>query len=384
MREGALPRSVDVVVVGAGVIGLAVAWALQRRGMPVLVLDRGEPGSGATGASAGMLAPVSEAETETPELLELGLDSHERYGAWAGELERASGIDVAYRADGSLWVALDRDDHERIEHLHETLRQRGLPARMLAREAVLDAEPHLSPRVLGALQVIDDHQVEPRALVRALDGAIRGGGGHIESGLEVREVTASGGRVGGVRAAAADGSAVEVEARVVVVAAGAWSGTSIELPCARPAVRPVKGQILRLRGAPLLTHLLRHPEVYLAPRADGDLLVGATMEEVGFDDSTTAGAAMDLLRRAFALVPGIYDLQIAEMCAGFRPASRQGKPIVGPTEVEGLFLATGHHRGGVLLAPATGELLAEAIVTGRTPQRLAPFAPARAAAVGGA
>jgi glycine oxidase len=364
----------NAVVVGGGIIGTSVALELARRGLAVEVLDDGRLEGAATLAAAGMLAPISEAQIEEPLVLELALDSLERFPAFVRELEALTGQDCGYRTDGTLWVAIHRDDVGELQHLEDTVGARlgrGAVRRMTAAE-VLEREPHVSGRVLEGLWVERDLQVDPRALASALRSGARALGATIRREVRVTEILASGSRVSAVEAVGPDGP-FRRTCDVVVLAAGAWSTSGIRSPHAGPAIRPIKGQLLRLRGVPLLRHVVRHPEVYLVPRGDGELLVGATMEEVGFDPSPTAGAVYDLLRRGRVLVPGLYDLALAEVSVGFRPVSRDSRPAIGPTSIAGLYVATGHGRQGVLLAPSTAHHLAECIAGGRVPDVLGPF-----------
>jgi glycine oxidase len=324
-----------------------------------------------------MLAPVSEAEIDTPEVVELGLDSLRRYPDFVRGVEALAEAPCGLRTEGTLWVAVDRDELAELEHLAETLARKGLASRPLDGDRVRELEPHLSGRVLGGMELASDHQVDPRALCRALERAIARLGGGVATGAAVERVEAAGGRVGAVLGRDENGRPFRVEAETVVVAAGAWSGRDLELPVDPLGLRPVKGQLVRLRGPRLLRHVVRTPEVYMVPRADGELLVGATMEEMGFDVSPTGGATMDLLRRAWEALPGIYDLRLVEVSVGLRSAVDDHLPVIGATGIEGLFLALGHFRNGVLLAPATGYYLARWITAGESPAELAPFAPAR-------
>jgi glycine oxidase len=377
-----LNRNGEIVIIGGGVIGLSVAQELLRRGETVRVLDRDDPEGVSTPAAAGMLAPVSEAELEDSEVLAFALDSLDRFPAYVASLETLTGHSCEYRTDGTLWVATSRDDEGELEHLRETLRLKELPYRDLTSDEVWEREPHLTGRVLGGLLVERDLQLDPRALMIALQTAVERAGGRIDRGVTVKEIRVSGGRVDGLVESHADGSRNERPATRVVLAAGAWSTATIVSPIDHVGVRPVKGQILRLRGERLLRHVMRHPDVYLVPREGGDLLVGATMEEMGFDARPTAGAAHDLLREAHEVLPGIYDLEIVEFSVGFRPMSRANRPAIGATDTEGLFAATGHGRQGVLMAPGTAHHLADAIVLGQTPAAIAPFAPGGTARVG--
>ena len=366
--------SVDLLVVGAGVIGLAIGYEAARAGQRVLVVERDRPGSGASGTAAGMLAPASEAGRTEPSLVELALDSCRRYPAWVRAIEADSGLSCHYRTEGTLLVALNRDHDEALRREVDHQHGLGLHVEPLTADELLDREPGLSPRVTAGVFVEGDLQVDPRALLAALEAAIRRRGGSVEHGAAVGSIWLEDDRVAGVRLAAGDRS---IRADAVVIAAGAWSNDLAEPIGERLPLRPVKGQLIRLRGEPCIRHVVRTPEVYLVPRDDGELLVGATMEEQGFDDRVTAGATMDLLREAWRVVPGIHDLAVAELCVGFRPALRDGLPAIGALTPHGLFLATGHYRHGIMLAPATAALLVEAIRAGSPPASLAPFAPDR-------
>jgi len=370
--SGLADEAVEHLIVGGGVIGLSLAFELLERGRSVLVLERDEPGRGASDVAAGMLAPVSEADTGPDEVVGLGQESLRRYPDFVKRVERASGVDCAYRTDGMIWVATNRDERAELEHVEGTLLGKGLEARRLGAAEVLDREPHLSPRVTGGLLVSGDHQVDPRALARSLVAAIRALGGRIDSGCTVERIDED----GEVRGRAADGTPFEYRADRVVLAAGSWS-EEISLPIDRPGLRPVKGQLVRLRGVPLVRHMLRTPEVYLVPRATGELLIGATAEEMGFDVEPTAGAVLDLLRHAWELLPGIYDLVLAEINVGLRPTLMDHLPAIGPTGSKKLFLSLGHFRHGILLAPASAHYLAEWMHTGEPQGVLRPFLPER-------
>jgi glycine oxidase len=341
----------DVVVVGAGVIGLACAWRCAQRGLEVLVLEReAEPGAGASGVAAGMLAPVTEAEFGEEALLALNLAGAELWPAFAAELSERSGIDTGYRASGTLVVAADRDDAEELRRLHSFQESLGLDVRWLGGRECRRLEPRLSPRVAGGILAAQDHQVEPRSVVRALREALRSAGGELRCGVNVSDFAA-------------------LDAEHVVVAAGCWSG---------PPVRPVKGQILRLRGAALAQRLVRTPRCYIVNRAGGEVVVGATVEERGFDTSVTADGVFRLLEAAREVLPDVGELELVEAAARLRPGTPDNAPLIG--EHAGLVWATGHHRNGVLLAPMTAAAVAS-IVTGEAPpEAVEPFAPARFAA----
>ena len=391
LTAGDLPPSASVVVAGGGIIGLSLAFEFASRGVDVLVLERAHIGAGAAGVAAGMLAVAGEAEYETPELAEFGLESQRRYPEFVRRVEASGGLPCGLAQDGTLTVALGRDDEEELARVRRFQARLGLSCVPLDGDQAREREPLLSPRVTAALFAAGDHQVNPRAMLRALAGAVRALGGRVVTGAAVSGFETQGGRLVEVRGRRAEregsgavtgggpASAVEFGVRCgrAVLAAGAWSASGIAWPASPIAVRPVKGQVLRLRGPALLRHVVRAPEVYLVPRRGGELVVGATMEEQGFDTAATAGAAMDLLWRARLAVPGTYDLELVEVSVGFRPATRSHLPLIGETDVGGLCVATGHFRHGVLLAPATATLLADLLVDGHESPLLTPFRPAR-------
>jgi glycine oxidase len=367
----------DVVVVGAGAVGLAAAWSAARRGMAVLVLEASEPAAGATGVAAGMLAPVTEADYGESGLIALNLAGARAWPRFARELEAAAGTGVGYRETGTLSVAVDRDQADVLRHLHELQQDLGLEAEWLTGTACRRLEPGLAPRIAGAILAPGDHHVSPRALVAALTAALATHAAEVQRGVRVRAVECGADGVEGVLLANGD----HIRARAVVLAAGAESGR-VEVPAsARVPVRPVKGQILRLRaadGAPLpATRVVRTPEVYAVPRADGRLVVGATVEERGFDLSVTAGGVLELLRRAYEALPGVAELELVDARAGLRPAAPDNGPIVGATPIPGLVWATGHWRHGILLAPITAEAVAALLVGEEPPAELVPFSPGR-------
>ena len=381
--HSATARGPRIAVIGAGVIGLGIAWRLAGRAT-VTVFDRGKAGAGASHAAAGMLAACCEAEPGEEALVALGRESQARWPAFAAELLRVSGIDVELREEGTLVLALTTDDQAMIAHHLEFQRQLGLPLEWLSAGATRAREPHLAGKIAGALFSPQDHQVDNRKLAQALRTAAEGAGVTIHEHRPVKEIFVQGGRARGV--ALEDGTVAPAD--VVVLAAGAWSrGIGGLPPDRRPPVRPVKGQMLALRmdpQAPLLNHVLWAPGAYLVPRRDGRLIVGATVEEKGFDETITAGGMLTLLEAAWRAVPAVEELPIDEIWVGHRPGSRDDAPIVGPGPLEGLFYATGHHRNGILLAPVTADAVARLVLDGVFEPAIKPFGlerflPARAA-----
>ncbi|GAB2595427.1 glycine oxidase ThiO [Streptomyces capparidis] len=380
MRSSGGAPHPDVVVVGGGVVGLVTAWRAAQGGLRVAVVDP-EPGGGAARVAAGMLAPVTELQYGEQTLLRLNLASAERFPSFVAELEEASGYDCAYRACGTLAVALDADDRAELRELHAFQTSLGLSAQWLTGRECRRLEPMLAPGVRGGLRVDGDHQVDPRRMAHALVLACE------RAGVELVRAAAAGVRVSGDRATGvvlADGSVLAADR--TVVAAGSRSDRLAGLPAeVVPPVRPVKGQVLRLRipapFAPFLSRsvraVVRGGHVYLVPRADGELVIGATSEELGDDTTVTAGGVYELLRDAHELVPGITELPLAETCAGLRPGSPDNAPLLGPTALPGLLLATGHHRNGILLTPVTGDVMARILTTGEVPELARPFSPGR-------
>ncbi|KAB2972316.1 glycine oxidase ThiO [Streptomyces sp. SS1-1] len=377
-------RTSDVLVVGGGIIGLVTAWRAAQRGFATSVVDP-EPGGGAAQVAAGMLAAVTELHYGEQTLLGLTLESARRYPDFAAELTDLTGHALGYRRCGTLAVALDADDRAHLRELHALQTRSGLDSAWLTGRECRRLEPMLAPGVRGGLRVDGDHQIDPRRLAGALlEACERAGVTFHRAWAERLDLTAD--RAAGVTTT--DGTALRADR--VVLAAGSLSGRLAGVPDdVRPPVRPVKGQVLRLtvpRGlAPFLSRtvraMVRGSQVYLVPRESGELVVGATSEELGWDTTVTAGGVYELLRDAHELVPGITELPLTETRAGLRPASPDNAPLLGPTALDGLLLATGHHRNGVLLAPVTGDVLAHVLATGELPDAARDFTPLRFAAV---
>ncbi len=406
---------VDLAVLGGGIMGLSVAWRARLLGMSVMLLERDGLGGGATHVAAGMLAPVAEVEFGEAgrRVLELGVRSAGMWPDFAAELEQASGIDVGLRRTGTLVVARDDDEARELERQLAFRESLGLHAVRLRASEAREREPALAPTVRLALEAPDDHSVDPRRVVMALGharelagvdvrvhtqvrdleldraakrvvgvrvmrahcDAPRSGEGGAEYGEVLRRDGPLSADVGGVGAADGDvfdekGSCESIYARDVVVAMGAWSGGLGGLPeGADVPVRPVKGQIMRLRdpaGPGLLQRVVRFEGGYLVPRGDGRYVLGATMEERGFEPQATAGGIYELLRDAHELVPGVSELRVEELGVGYRPGTPDNAPVIGPGALKGLTWATGHHRNGILLAPLTAELVMRSLLGSET------------------
>jgi glycine oxidase len=376
-RVASIVKPKSVAIIGAGVVGLGIAWRLAARGVEVAVFDKGAAGAGATHAAAGMLAACAEAEPGEEALVALGRDSQARWPAFAEELRLASGIDVELRREGTLVIALTADDQARLFHHLEFQKRLDLPLQWISAAETRRREPHLAGKLAGAVFSPEDHQVDNRKLATALAVAAKAAGASIHEHAPVAAISSQGRRVDGI--VLADGR--KHAADVVVLAAGAWSrGIARSIadmaPQSLPPVRPIKGQMLALRmdkAAPLVSHVIWGPGIYLVPRLDGRLIVGATVEEKGFDCTLTAGGLLTLLEAAWRAVPAIEELPIDEMWVGHRPGSRDDAPILGPAPLDGLIYATGHHRNGILLAPVTADTIARLVLDGTLDPAIRPF-----------
>ncbi len=354
----------DAIVLGGGLIGTAVSWRLAQAGLDVLLVS-GERGAAASAVAAGMLAPVTEATFTETALLSLNLASLGLWSDFAAEVEEASGRPAGLRQAPTLSVAYDADDAARLGAFADFLHRQGLPCEQLTSREARAVEPLLGPQLRGGLLVERDWSCDNRVLWTALqDVAHRAG---------VREVPAFAHRVlsgdGGTEGVAlADGTVLA--ARWVVVATGAWAAQLGGIPSL--PVRPVKGQILRLDPVRLpspgvtVRAYARGSEVYLVPRESGrEVVVGATAEDLGFDGRSTAGGVYELLRDARHVLPVSAEYALAETGVGFRPGTPDNAPILGGCELEGLVLATGHYRNGVLLTPITAEVISRFVTEGK-------------------
>lgn len=372
-----IPRSAEVVVIGGGVIGLTVARALVQRGVrDVHLVERSSLGAEASFAAGGMLAPQTEANGRD-DFFELACQSRDLYSNFAAALREETGIDVELDTTGTLYLALTEDDLKEIRKRYEWQIQAGLAVEKLTASAARELEPRVAETVLGALRFPQDIQVENRRLLNALVNSVDKLGVRIYTDTNADSLLTErdgikGGRITGVQT-----SRGFVSCRSVVVAAGTWS--SAIQHAKTPPIEPVRGQMICFDAKPQLTrHVIFSPRGYLVPRQDGRLLAGSTSENAGFTKQVTAGGISSILANAHEISPAVSHLPIVDTWSGLRPRAPDGLPVLGPCdEIDGLFYATGHYRNGILLAPVTGELIAEAVVAGHVSSLLAAFSPNR-------
>lgn len=377
-----------IVIIGGGLTGLVTAWRAAQSGCDVTVIDPA-PGSGASNVAGGMLAPVSEAWFGEEDRLALDLASHSLWRNFASDLEADSGVEIGFRTEGTIQFAFNQDDLRALTRTREFQLSLGLDVVELSGSQVRDLEPMLSPNVLGASLVRSDHSVDNRALVVALIAACKANAVEFVTeravGIEF-EMGSEGKKVCGVRT-----DHQLISAARIVIAAGAWS--SQILGAESLGVRPIMGEILRVAprdGAPeTITHTIRGTvrgfPVYLVPRLNGEIVIGATQLETGFDIEPTAGGIFQLLRDAREVFPYLSEMRIVELMAGLRPGSPDNAPLMGPlANREGLYAATGHYRNGVLLTPATGDVMRAYLTDTTVPEYAKAYTPHRFTSLTGA
>lgn len=367
----------DVVVIGGGVIGLTIARALALRGAgDICLIERASLGHEASFAAAGMLAPQAEANSQD-DFFRLATRSRDLYADFAASLHEETGIDVELDTTGTLYVALTYHDLVDIEKRYAWQTAAGLPVEMLTQSQTQQIEPCISTSVLAALRFPLDVQVENRRLLSALANSVSKLGVSMLTGTSVESLKIENDRIAGVQT-----SRGFISCPAVVVAAGTWSSFIKFAPSSRklaPLIEPVRGQMISFDARPQVTrHVIYSPRGYIVPRRDGRLLAGSTSERAGFAKQVTAGGMSSILTNAQEISPTVSALPIVDTWAGLRPRAPDNLPVLGPCdEIGGLFYATGHYRNGILLAPVTGYLIAEAVVGGVTSPLLGPFSPSR-------
>lgn len=363
------------IVVGGGVIGLSIAWRLLRLGQTVTVLEKGTVGNEASFAAAGMLAASAEVGYEEFDLYQLCRTSLQWWPTFAEELEADSGVQVDYRSHGTLIIADDPDAAVALKRGFDFQKEHNYPVEWLSREATLELEPFLNPRIVASVRASEDHAVDNRMVLKGLRLAILKLGGKIVEQTEVESIAFSSGKP-----CVSDTHGERWEGDKLVIAAGTWSKSIKGLPeGVTLPVRPVKGQILELKmDRPFeLQHVIRSRKGYMVPRSDGRLIVGASSEEMGFDKRMTAGGVYSVLDGARDMVPGILDLELLRVTVGLRPGSRDHQPIVGYSVNDALFIATGHYRHGIILSAVTAIEAAASLISGKDSEHFKSFSPNR-------
>lgn len=366
----------DAAIVGGGAIGCSIAWRLAQGGMRVALIERGEPGREASWAAGGILGPLAETDA-ADEFYALAAASRAMYPAFAGELREATGIDIEYRTEGTLHLALTREDEEELDRRWRWQHEAGLNVKRLQRDSVLKLEPALSPALRWALNFPDDHQVNSRRLAEALPIAARRAGVTLLTYTEAAGLLFDGDRVCGVQLAGG-----ELRARLAIVAAGSWS-TRIA-PARNFQIEPVRGQMAAISMPdPPISHVVYSGQAYLVPRRDGYVIAGSTTERVGYDKRATEEGIASIVKRSCEIAPALAKQKLLEVWAGLRPKLRSGLrreewPVLGPdTQISGLIHATGHYRNGILLTPVTARAISELALRGESSINLTPFSPQR-------
>lgn len=357
----------EIVIVGAGVMGCALAWALAERGVKVVVLERAIPGAEASSAAGGILGAQAEPHSEGP-LLGLALAARALWPAWAEALEEQSGVALGYRRCGLLRVAFAEDELAGLAEIRAWQQAAGLELLTLSGDEVRALEPQLSPAVLQGLYFPGDGVVDAQRLPAALAAAAERAGARLVQGGEVTGLVLEGERVAGVRT-----RGMTLRGDRVVLCAGAWT-SQVPGVAGLPPVEPVRGQLAVVQGRPRgLGRVVFGGGGYLVPRADGRVLIGSTMERAGFDKSVTLGGLGHLCGVGLRLLPALAEAAVVQQWAGLRPATPDGLPVIGPCGPEGLYVLSGHFRNGVLLTPISARLMAQRLLGEPTELELGPF-----------
>ena len=371
------PHAADVVIIGGGIIGCSIAFRIAQARLSVIVLDRGEPGAEASSAAAGMLAPQGET-VEPPSFADLCLASRELYPQFAVEVEEAGGLEVGYRRDGTLLVALDYTEEKELEEVYHHQTRRGLSLEPLNSAQTHEHLQGLSLAIRGGLFVSGDHWVDNERLMRALVEGCRQRGVQINSDQTVRRLNAKDGRVLSVEATSRSATvATSYSADQFILAAGVWSPEIAATLGIKLVAQPCRGQMMEFDAEKELPHVVRAGHHYLVPRSNRRIAVGTTAEYVGFEKRVTGEGLRSILEGAMRVAPLVKDLRFRRAWAGLRPDTADHLPVLGYGEPTNLIFATGHFRNGILLAPVTAQLTSELILKGSASQPLELYSPAR-------
>ncbi|HEX4947036.1 MAG TPA: glycine oxidase ThiO [Blastocatellia bacterium] len=369
-------HSFDVAIIGGGVMGCAIAWQLGQAGARVLVIERGEIGHEASWAAGGMLAPLSEAN-QADAFFELAVASRAMYADFARELYEITGIDIEYRTEGTVYLALTDQDEAELEQRWQWQRAAGLRVEKLSAEQVRALEPMLTPRLRWALKFPDDHQVNNRRLMTALEAAVRAVGVEFWTNTEATALEISNAQVSGIET-----TKKNVATNTVVVAAGSWASllkTRDGAAAMDFSVEPIRGQMIALEmPTPPLQHIVYSGNGYLIPRLSGQVIAGSTTESVGYDNRVTAEGIASIIARATEIAPALRQQTLLETWSGLRPKTKDEWPILGmDSRIRGLVYATGHYRNGILLAPITARVISDLVLRGASSTTIEPFSPIR-------
>lgn len=362
----------DCLVVGGGIIGLSLAYELSRRGVSVTLVEQGEWGGQASSAAAGMLAPLKEFALPGP-MVELGMDSLRLYPQWAQELEACTAADVQLSLEGLVTVALDEQESEELRAKYLWQKEAGHDVHWLNGRELREVEPLLTERAVAGIYSPGEGHINNRLLLRSLVTACRLQGVTLLAGCVVSGIAVKGGRVVGVET-----SSGPIRAGHTVIASGAWAGIMMNRLDVAIPVRPVRGQVAAVSsvGVPLRT-VIFGKSGYITPKKDGTIVIGATEDESGFRREVTLAGLASVLQGVMPYVPALHEAAFLEAWGGLRPATADGKPLLGPVPGwEGLSLAGGHFRNGILLSPVTAKRMADYLESGQTEQ-LEPFLPSR-------
>jgi len=372
-----LTRQFDAAIVGGGVIGCAIAWRLAQAGMKVTILERGEIGLEASHAAGGMLAPLAEAD-RADDFFHLAMASRALYAGFAEELRKASGIDIEYRTEGTLYLSLTENDDEELDGRWQWQHEAGLNVKRLNADCARKLEPAINTGLRWALKFPDDHQVDNRRLTSALSVAASKACVELQTQTEVRQVLIESiaGRQQVTGLATTHGN---LRSSIVIIAAGSWSSLLLNEVAAPFQVEPVRGQMVAAEmHSPVVNHVLYSPRGYIVPRLGGFMIAGSTSEKVGYDKRVTAGGIASIIERATEILPAFGSLAIQETWSGLRPHSADDLPVLGSDpQINGLIFATGHYRNGILLTPITAKAISELITKGESSINLSPFSAER-------
>lgn len=374
------PTQFDSAIVGGGVIGCAIAWRLAQAGMKVVVIERGDVGREASHAAGGMLVPLAEAD-DADDLFHLCVASRAMYADFASELKSASGIDVEYRTEGTLYLSLTEHDDEELERRWQWQHAAGLNVKRLNADCARKLEPQINDKLRWALKFPDDHQVNNRLMIDALHAAAQNAGVEFQTQTEVERLLIES-RAGRKQVVGLSTSRGEIRSRAVIVAAGCWSSLlKSESETLLPAlkVEPVHGQMVAVEMiAPPVSHIIYSCRAYVVPRLGGVLIAGSTSDKFGFEKRVTADGIASIIERAKEILPGFGNLTITETWSGLRPRAGDGLPVIAAdASVAGLVYATGHYRNGILLTPVTAKAVSEIILKGESSVSLSAFSPTR-------